>query len=123
MSSSNDHPQQEIPCGVVGTARLPRTIAGEQNAPLIIELAIDPETLVIRDVASTLPLPFYQTLLGRLVGTKLEELETAGRAVFAHYRGPLLRPTLAALQNALANAQDLLHSRPSQREREPADPA
>jgi hypothetical protein len=82
-------------------------VAGDQSAPLIIELSIDPGTHVIVDVASTLQLPCFQTLLHRLVGIKLDELESVGRTAFANYRGPLLRPALAALQNALANAQDL----------------
>ena len=98
---------QGTPYGVVGTARLPRTVAGDHSAPLIIELTIDPDTNVVVDVASTLQLPCFQKLLLGLVGINLHELEAAAHNAFAHYRGPLLRPTLAALSNALANAQDL----------------
>jgi hypothetical protein len=93
-------------CGVVGTARLPRTLAGDQTAPLIIELAFDPSTGQVTDVATTLALPYYQTLLRTLVGHRLDDLETATRRAFANYRGPLLRPTLAAIASALANTGD-----------------
>jgi hypothetical protein len=92
--------------GVVGTARLPRTLAGEQSAPLIIELAFDDASKTITGVASTIQLPLYQTLLRNLIGVQLAELEFVARGVFAGYSGPLLRPTLAALANALANAHE-----------------
>jgi hypothetical protein len=91
---------------VVGTARLPRTLVGEQSGPLIIELAYDAETRQVVDVATTLQLPMYQQLLRRLVGSKLQELEAATSLIFTNYRGPLFRPTLAAIANALANTQD-----------------
>ena len=107
MAAGVDAPPRSASYGVVGTARLPRTVAGEQAAPLMIELLIDSRSGAIIDVAVTIQLPGYQALLQRLVGSRLADVEAAGRALFASYRGPLVRPTLAALANAVANAQDV----------------
>ena len=106
MAAGVDAPSRSAQYGVVGTARLPRTVAGEQAAPLMIELLIDSRSGAIIDVAVTIQLPGYQALLQRLVGSRLDDVEAAGRALFASYRGPLARPTLAALANAVANAHD-----------------
>ncbi len=115
MPAGVDAPSKNASYGVVGTARLPRAVAGEQAAPLMIELLIDSHSGTIIDVAVTIQLPGYQALLQRLVGSKLVDVEAAGRALFARYRGPLVRPTLAALANAVANAQDVANGASPQR--------
>jgi hypothetical protein len=78
----------------------------------MIELLIDAATSAILDVASTISLPGYRVLLLQLVGTRIDDVEAAGQALFASYRGPLARPTLAALANAVANAHDLAPAAP-----------
>ncbi len=107
MAVGVDAPPRATSFGVLGIARLPRTVAGEHAAPLMVELLVDRRTRTIIAVAATIQLPGYRALLHQLVGIKLDHVEAAGRTLFASYRGPLARPTLAALANACANAQDI----------------
>jgi hypothetical protein len=89
----------------VGTARLPKSIAGEQSGPLIVELALDSEGKRIVDVATSISLPGYIALLRNLlIGSDANELGPVLERVSEHFRGPLLRPTIAALRNAVANS-------------------
>jgi hypothetical protein len=88
----------------VGTARLPKSIAGEQSGPLIVELALDSEGKRIVDVATSISLPAYIALLrDLLIGSEVDDLGAVVQRVSEHFRGPLLRPTIAALRNAVAN--------------------
>ncbi|GAG14105.1 unnamed protein product, partial [marine sediment metagenome] len=76
----------------VGTARLPKSIAGEQSGPLIVELTLDSDGKRITDIATSLSLPGYIALLRELlVGSHVNDLEAVVQRVAEHYRGPLLR--------------------------------
>ncbi len=88
----------------VGTARLPKSIAAEQSGPLIVELTLDSDGKRIVDVATSVSLPGYIALLRELlIGSEVDDLGAVIERVSGHYRGPLLRPTIAALRNAVAN--------------------
>lgn len=92
---------------VLGSARLPRTVGGEQPSTLMIELAVDSQNGRIADVAATVPLPGYiGTLRSLLVGRRLDEVEDTAQKLSAHLRGPLLKPTIAALANCVANYKE-----------------
>jgi hypothetical protein len=92
------------PILAVGIARLPRAVAGESGAPLMVELTVDHSDGVISDVATTVPLPGYTALLkGVLIGVTLDRAEAALRRVASRLCGPLLKPTIAAVANAAAN--------------------
>jgi hypothetical protein len=74
----------------------------------MIELSVDSEDGRIVDVATTLLLPGYTALLrSLLVGRRLDEVECAARKLSAHLRGPLLRPSIAALAKAVANGANV----------------
>jgi hypothetical protein len=89
-----------------GAARLPKTLVGESTVALIVELFLDAGGVRILDVAATISVPGYTTLLRRLlVGRSLDEIDAASKAFAERYRGPLLRPTIAALTNAVLNHQ------------------
>jgi len=92
---------------VLGCARLPKSIGGEQPSTLIIELALDTQDGRIAHVATTMPLPGYNaTLRSLLLGRRLDEVEGATQKLSAHLRGPLLKPTLAALANCVSNCEE-----------------
>ena len=92
---------------VHGSARLPKSIGGEQSGTLIVELTLDAEGGHIADVAATVSLPGYVALLrSLLVGCRRDEVEAALEQLASHLRGPLLRPTIAALANAVSNHQN-----------------
>lgn len=95
------------PLIVVGSARLPKSVSGEQPDTLIIELSLDLRCGRVVDVGSTLPLPAYADMLhSLLVGRRLDELEEAAQELSAHLRGPLLRPTIAALASCFLHSKD-----------------
>lgn len=92
------------PFVTVGAARLPRSVAGELSSPLIVELTLDCDGKRIVEVATSMSLPGFTALLRKLlIGTRVDQLEAAIQRISRHYRGPLLRPTIAALRNAAAN--------------------
>src|SRR3990172_11012595 len=96
----------QLPFVAVGSARLPRSFAGNQASPLMVELVFDPAGSIL-DVATSIPLPGYTALLKRLlIGHGLAEIERLVQDLCLRYRGPLLRPTIAALANAVANSRD-----------------
>jgi len=96
--------QQGLAFVTIGIARLPKSIAGEQSGPLIVELTLDPEGKRVVDVATSISLPGYIALLRNLlIGSQVDDLDSVVQRVCDHYRGPLLRPTVAALRNAVAN--------------------
>ena len=104
MDAGTSCDQQRLAFVTVGIARLPKSIAGEQSGPLIVELTLDPEGNRIVDVATSFSLPGYIALLQHLlIGSRVDELDATVQRVCDHYRGPLLRPTVAALRNAVAN--------------------
>lgn len=106
VERSADEPPQ-LPFIVAGSARLPRSIAGEQASPLMVELVLDPRDRCILDVATTISLPGYAALLQRLlIGRRVDEAEAVARNLCTRYRGPLLRPTIAALANAVSNSKN-----------------
>ena len=89
----------------VGSARLPKMLSGDLAGVLLVELSLDPKTGHIVDVAASVPLPGYAELLRRLlVGRRLSEAQLAFDELGQHLRGPLLKPTVAALVNALDNS-------------------
>jgi hypothetical protein len=92
-------------CIAVGTARLPKTVAGDQGLPLMIELSLDRDGQRIVDIATSVTLPGYVALLRSfLVGVPLDEvMASAARNLTSRLRGPLLKPTLAALANAVGS--------------------
>ncbi|MEX1253064.1 MAG: hypothetical protein WEE64_01855 [Dehalococcoidia bacterium] len=93
-----------LPFVVHGVARLPKSICGESPACLLVELVLDAEDQRVLDVAAMPSLPGYAALLKRvLAGCSLDRLEQAGESFAERYRGPLLRPTLAAVANAALN--------------------
>ncbi len=93
---------------VLGTARLPKVVVGDLSSALMIELALDSQDGCIVDVATTVPLPGYTAVLrSLLIGRRLDEVEGAVQKLAAHVRGPLLRPTIAALANAVSNTSAL----------------
>lgn len=67
----------------------------------MVELTVARSDGRIIDVATTIPLPGYGELLRRLLtGHKLSQFNEAGQRLCEYLRGPLLRPTIAALRNA-----------------------
>ena len=93
----------ELPYVAVGTARLPAAASDEQTRILTIELTVSLPDGRIVGVASTIPLPGYIALLrGLLSGLKMNQVEAAAQDLEGHLYGPLLRPTIAALQKAAA---------------------
>ncbi|OGO49394.1 MAG: hypothetical protein A2148_06825 [Chloroflexi bacterium RBG_16_68_14] len=89
---------------VLGSARLPKGIGGNEASALMIELSIDSEDGRIEEVATTLLLPGYTALLrSLLIGRRLDEVEGAAQQLGARLRGALLRPTVAALANAVSH--------------------
>ncbi len=89
---------------VLGSARLPKGMGGDEPSALMVELTVDSEGERIVDVATTLLLPGYTALLrSLLVGRRLSEVECAAQQLSARLCGPLLRPTIAALANAVSN--------------------
>ncbi len=93
----------ELPYVTVGTARLPNAFSEEQSRMLAIELTVSLPGARIVDVASSIPLPGYTALLrGLLNGLQLDQVEEAAQGLEGHLCGPLLRPTIAALQKAVA---------------------
>lgn len=104
MDAETTCDQQRLALVTVGIARLPKSITGEQSGPLIVELTLDPEGRRIVDVATSISMPGYIALLRNvLIGCYLDDLESVVQRVCERYRGPLLRPTVAALRNAVAN--------------------
>ena len=88
----------------VGSARLPKTVSGDGPGVLMIELILDSEAGRIVEVAATIPLPGYAALLrSLLVGQRMDEVEAVARRLSGQFRGPLLRPTIAALASAVSN--------------------
>lgn len=88
----------------MGNARLPKGIDGGQPSSLMIELALDSDDSRIVDVATSVALPGYAALLrSLLIGRRLDEVECAAQTLSVHLRGPLLKPTIAALANAVSN--------------------
>ncbi len=105
MKPSADGHTSSIPFIAVSTARLPKTVAGDQPGILMVELAVDSPDRHIVDIATTVTLPSYSDLLRRLlIGRPLGEVECATPEICSHLRGPLLKPTIAALASAVANA-------------------
>ena len=103
--SGRQPPCAQLPYVAVGTARLPSGASDEQARILTIELTVSLPDGRIVDVASTIPLPGYTALLqGLLSGLQLNQVEEAARQLEEHLCGPLLKPTIAALQKAAASA-------------------
>ena len=103
--SGRQPPCAQRPYVAVGTARLPSGASDEQARILPIELTVSLPDGRIVDVASTIPLPGYTALLqGLLSGLQLNQVEEAARQLEEHLCGPLLKPTIAALQKAAASA-------------------
>jgi len=91
---------------VVGSARLPQSLAHQQPTALLLELGLDAQGECIVDVTTSISLPGCNALLRQLlVGKRLEELGGAIEQLRARLRGPLLKPTIAALVNAIANGK------------------
>ena len=96
----------DLPFIAIGTARLPKSVGGDQGS-LLLELVLDSNAGCVIDVASTVLLPGYTGLLRRLlIGCRLDQVEEVARDLAAHFQGPLLRPTIAALTNAAANVKN-----------------
>jgi len=91
---------------VVGTARLPQSLASHQSLALFIELELEPCDGHIQGIATSIGLPGYNALLRQLfIGQRLDELQGAMDQFRDRYRGPLLKPTIAALANAVNNGK------------------
>ena len=89
----------------VGSARLPKSVCGEQLSTLIVEFVLDSQNDCVVDVATTIPLPGYAEMLRSLIiGRRLDEVEGMARVFSAHLRGPFLKPTLAAVADCVRNA-------------------
>lgn len=96
-----------LPFIVLGAARLPRSIAGEHSSVLMVEFVLDARDGRIVDVATTMALSGHAALLRRLlIGRSLDDVEEIARSLCTRLRGPLLRPTVAALVNAVANGKN-----------------
>jgi hypothetical protein len=96
-----------VPYVVHGAARLPKSVVGESPGSLLLELVLDPEDLRVIDIAAMPALPGYLTLLRQVfLGRPFDGLEEAGTLFMERYQGPLVRPTLAALSNALLNRRN-----------------
>ncbi len=92
---------------VLGSAHLPKALTGGQSSSLLVEIVFDSQERRIINVATTIALPGYVALLrSLLVGRRLEEVDGVTEELSAHLRGPLLRPTLAALTNAVSNSRN-----------------
>jgi hypothetical protein len=67
----------------------------------MLELTLDRPDGCITEVATSSSLPGYTRLLRRLlIGQQLDAVEGIAQGLCAHYRGPLLKPTIAALRSA-----------------------
>jgi hypothetical protein len=92
---------------LVGSARLPEPIRSSTDRVLLVELSIDTHTGRVTGVGTTMPLPGYNALLQSiLVGRPLAELANVASELLEQLRGPLLRPTMAALVSALSHRGD-----------------
>ena len=93
---------------VMGCARLPKAVLGDVTGTLMIELSLDSQAGRIVGVGATVPLPGYRRLLRRLlIDRHLNEVECVAQGLQEHLRGPLLKPTIAALLNAVANSKSV----------------
>lgn len=89
---------------VVGSARLPKSVSGEEPSILMIELVVHPRDGRVADVGTTVRLSGYTEMLQSfLIGRDLNAVEGAALELSAHLRGPLLKPTIAALANCVRN--------------------
>ena len=102
---------KELCCVALGGARLPKAFVAEQSGVLIVELVLDSWAGPIVDVATTIPLPGHSALLRTLlVGRRLDGVAGALQILSAQLRGPLLKPTIAALANAVSNAENRVNT-------------
>ena len=107
MCTGSD-PERAVPVVVHGIARLPKVCGGnEQPQPLIVELVLDPDGQRITNVSTNFPFDGYLSLLRRLlIGRYVEDIQQQVVPYLPdHCRSPLLKPTLAALQQALQQAR------------------
>lgn len=107
MARNGDKPEMseaEELLVIVGTARLPEALSQDGLTGLLLELTVEPRTNRIIDVAASIQLPSYVALLKQaLVSQSLDRLEDALERIRAHLQGPLVRPTVAALQHAVSS--------------------
>jgi len=69
----------------------------------MIELGLGSLDGTIVRVASNIPMPAYNQLLRcLLLGLRLDQVARSVSQVGQHLRGPLLKPTVAALMNGVA---------------------
>ena len=91
---------------LLGTARLPKEFLANNIGSLLLELAVDIEHGRMVSVATNIDLPSYNALLREvLVDRRLDELGACAEEFAARCHGPLAKPTLAALSNALQNSR------------------
>lgn len=92
-----------LPVIALGTARLPAGALGDKPSPLIIELALDDTGTRVLEVATNIPLPGYNRMLRRLLVEKcLKDADAIAEQIESLCKGPLMKPTVAALKNAVA---------------------
>ena len=108
MEPMDANAQVDLPVIVVGSGRLPKAVAGDDAGSLMVELQLDPRGGRILDVATTVSLPGYTRLLqSLLIGRRPDEIEHVAQQLGTVLRGPLLKPTVAALMNAVANSESV----------------
>jgi hypothetical protein len=101
--------ERAVPLVVHGIARLPKVCGGvEQPQPLILELVLEVGTQRITDVSTNIPFAGYLSLLRRLlIGRFVDDIEQQILpSLNDHCRSPLLKPTVAALHQAVSLARE-----------------
>ena len=89
---------------LVGSARLPKSLGYHDDHVLLVELCVDASTRRVADVGTTIQLAGYIALLRTvLIGRELDEISSAASELSEKLRGPLLRPTIAALASAVSH--------------------
>jgi hypothetical protein len=89
----------------LGVARLPKALWSEYVPCLMLELVVDVAEQRVVDVASNIALPNYNALLRNvLLGRRFADIGQGAQEFTARCHGPLLRPTVAAIKSALAQA-------------------
>ena len=98
----------QLPITVLGRARLPNGIVGDSGCTvLLFEITYDPHDRRILDVATNLSLTGYIGLLKRvLIGSIIDDAMRGASVIERHYRGPLSKATVAAIEHAVAMSRE-----------------
>ncbi|MDZ4371594.1 MAG: DUF3870 domain-containing protein [Phenylobacterium sp.] len=95
---------------ITGSARLPSPTRDGRSSPLLLAVVVDASDGRIAEVHSNISLSAYNELLSTvLVGKLLDGIGRSAEEFAARCRGPLVKPTLAALANVARQLNLGLH--------------